>query len=137
MVWEPVVRIMASALWSPSPDSVRPSWSAPVDKTVDVPGMGIFEKGTQGAFRFEVRGIRNGVTPAGGGARCAESMTGARPTGPTHKGQGCHQVLIKGSPDLVISVHGHDAVERGPADGSTTNPYSECHPGGVRRGAGC
>jgi 2,4-diaminopentanoate dehydrogenase len=26
-------------------------------------------------------------------------------------------VLIKGSPDLAISVHGHDAIEPGPAGG--------------------
>lgn len=117
MVWEPVVRIMASALEYPL-DSVETFVERrPLEQTVDVPGMGIFEKGTQGAFRFEVRGIRNGVTRlvvehiTRIDDRCAPDW----PYPP--KGQGCHQVLIKGSPDLVISVHGHDAVEPGPAGG--------------------
>ena len=33
------------------------------------------------------------------------------------EGRGCHQVLMRGNPDLTVSVHGHDAVEPGPAGG--------------------
>jgi hypothetical protein len=79
--------------------------------------MGIFKKGTQGAFRFEVRGIRNGVQRL-----VVEHITRiddhCSPDWPyPPQGQGCHQVLIKGSPDLVINVHGGDAIEPGPAGG--------------------
>jgi hypothetical protein len=33
------------------------------------------------------------------------------------QGQGCHQAVIRGNPELVVSVHGHDPVEPGPAGG--------------------
>lgn len=117
MVWEPMVRIMASALDYPL-DSVETFVERrPLEQAVEVPGMGVFDQGTQGAFRFEVRGIRNGVARlvvehiTRIDDRCAPDWPY-----PPH-GQGCHQVLIKGSPDLAISVHGHDAIEPGPAGG--------------------
>jgi len=111
------VRVMAAALEYPL-DSVETFVERrALEQAVDVPGMGVFEQGTQGAFRFEVRGVRNGVTRlvvehiTRIDDRCAPDW----PYPP--QGQGCHQVLIKGSPDLVISVHGHDAIEPGPAGG--------------------
>jgi hypothetical protein len=33
------------------------------------------------------------------------------------EGRGCHRVLVKGSPDLHVSIHGEDAHEPGPAGG--------------------
>ena len=33
------------------------------------------------------------------------------------EGEGCHQTVIKGNPELVASLHGHDPVEPGPAGG--------------------
>lgn len=79
--------------------------------------MGLFGKGTQGAFRFEVCGILNGETRLAVEhvTRIDDECASDWPYPP--QGRGCHQVLIKGSPDLTISVHGHDAIEPGPAGG--------------------
>jgi hypothetical protein len=124
MVWEPMLHIVASAL-EISLDSVETHVERrALEQSVDVPTMGVFEAGTQGAFRFEVRGILNGQTRL-----VVEHITRiddeCAPDWPyPPQGQGCHQILIKGSPDLTISVHGHDAIEPGPAgsgNGSAAN----------------
>lgn len=117
LVWEPMLRILSSALDYPLDGIETCVERRPLEQAVEVAGMGRFEAGTQGAFRFEVRGIRNGnarlvvehITRIDD--RCAPDW----PYPP--QGQGCHQVLIRGNPDLVISVHGHDPVEPGPAGG--------------------
>lgn len=117
MVWEPTLHIMAEALAYPL-DSIEVEVERrALEQTVEVPGMGTFEAGSQGAFRFEVRGMRKGesrlvvehITRIDD--RCAPDW----PYPP--QGQGCHQVLISGNPDLVLSLHGHDPVEPGPAGG--------------------
>ena len=117
MVWEPMVRIIADALEYPL-DSVETLVERlPLERTVDVPGMGVFEEGTQGAFRFEVRGMRNGTARIvlEHITRIDEDCAPDWPYPP--EGQGCHQILIEGSPNLVLSVHGQDAIEPGPAGG--------------------
>ena len=117
MVWEPMLHIIAGAL-EMSLDSIEVHVERRVlERSVDVPGMGLFEQGSQGAFRFEVRGIHNGATRL-----VVEHITRiddeCAPDWPyPPQGQGCHQVLIKGSPNLVLSVHGHDPIEPGPAGG--------------------
>jgi hypothetical protein len=72
--------------------------------------MGRFERGTQGAFRFEVQAL------VGGEPRLVvEHVTRIdpetapqwpRPPGP----QGCHQVRIQGDPDLVLTLECEDAA---------------------------
>jgi hypothetical protein len=55
------------------------------------------------------------------------------------QGQGCHQLLIKGSPDLTLSVHGHDAIEPGPAgggNGSAANRVVNAIPAVCAAGSG-
>lgn len=117
MVWEPMLHIMAQAL-EITLDSVAVHVERrALERSVEVPGMGVFEQGSQGAFRFEVRGNCNGATRL-----VLEHITriddDCAPDWPyPPHGRGCHQVLIKGSPDLVLSVHGHDAIEPGPAGG--------------------
>src|SRR5436309_117429 len=60
MVWAPMVRILAEAL-GVELEAVRTHVERrPLERTVEVPGMGTFEAGTQGAFRFEVQGIVDG-----------------------------------------------------------------------------
>lgn len=117
MVWEPMLRVMSAALEYPLDRVETFVERRALERTVEVPGMGQFEAGTQGAFRFEVRGIRNGITRL-----VVEHITriddDCAPDWPyPPQGRGCHQVLLSGSPDLVISVHGHDAIEPGPAGG--------------------
>ena len=117
MVWEPMLRILSEALDCPLDEVETCVERRPLEQAVDVPGMGRFERGTQGAFRFEVRGIRSGIARlvvehvTRIDDRCAPDW----PYPP--KGQGCHQVVIKGNPELLVSVHGHDPVEPGPAGG--------------------
>ena len=60
MVWAPMVRILADALELELEDIRSTSNAAPLERTIDVAGMGVFEEGTQGAFRFEVQGIVDG-----------------------------------------------------------------------------
>ena len=69
MVWAPMVRVLADFL-EVTVDRIEIAVERrPLERTIDVPNMGVFEQGTQGAFRFEVRGHRPGSTPAGGRAR--------------------------------------------------------------------
>ena len=71
--------------------------------------MGTFEKGSLGAFRFEVQGM---VT---GRARfVVEHITRisdqTAPQWPRPRGQGHHQVIIKGHPEIVLTLECEDAA---------------------------
>lgn len=116
-VWGPMVQLVAAALDYPLDDIETVVERLPLEKDVDVPGMGLFEKGTQGAFRFEVRGMRNGEARI-----VVEHVTRidddcGRDWPYPLEGRGCHQTIIRGNPKLVVSSHGQDPVEPGPAGG--------------------
>ena len=55
MVWAPMLRAVGDALGQPVESIEVHVERRPLEKTIDVPGMGQFDAGTQGAFRFEVR----------------------------------------------------------------------------------
>jgi hypothetical protein len=116
-VWAPMIQIIAKAL-DYSLDAIETFVEKlPLQEDINVAGMGDFKKGTQGAFRFEVRGMRNGKSRI-----VVEHITRiddrCGPDWPyPPEGQGCHQTVIKGNPELVVSLHGHDPVEPGPAGG--------------------
>lgn len=117
MVWEPMLRILSRALDYPLDRVDTMVERLPLVNPVDVPGMGRFEAGTQGAFRFEVRGMRDERARF-----VVEHITRIDDQCAPHwpyppQGQGCHQVLIKGNPHLCLSVHGEDPIEPGPAGG--------------------
>ena len=60
MVWGPMLRLIAEALGE-SLDAVETVVEKrALERDVEVAGMGHFAKGTQGAFRFEVRGMVDG-----------------------------------------------------------------------------
>jgi hypothetical protein len=96
----------------------------PLEKTIEVPGMGRFDAGSQGAFRFEVRGFHGGqalyvlehIT------RIDDDCAPEWPYPP--QGQGCHQVIISGNPDLHVSLHAHDHHEPGAAGGGNASAAS-------------
>jgi hypothetical protein len=117
MVWSPMIEMVAKGL-DYKLDAIETFVEKrPLDKTINVAGMGEFKKGTQGAFRFEVRGLVNGVTRI-----VAEHITRidndcAPDWAYPPQGEGCHQLVLKGNPELVVSLHGHDPVEPGPAGG--------------------
>ena len=121
IVWEPMVRIVADAL-DFELDAVETFHERrALDKTVDVDGMGVFNEGTQGAFRFEVRGVKDGATRI-----VVEHVTriddDCAPDWPyPTDGRGCHRIVISGTPRLHIEVHGHDPVEPGPAGGGNAS----------------
>jgi hypothetical protein len=120
-VWEPMVRIVADGLGLELDRVDTFKERRALSETVDVDGMGRFEKGTQGAFRFEVRGIKDDRTRI-----VVEHVTrihdDCAPDWPyPPEGQGCHRLIIKGAPTLHITVHGHDPVETGPAGGGNAS----------------
>jgi hypothetical protein len=93
----------------------------PLEQTIEVAGMGRFEAGTQGAFRFQISG-----TTAADVRYVLEHVTriddNCAPDWPRPPvGGGCHQVLVTGSPSLELSVHGHDPVETGPGGGGNSS----------------
>jgi len=117
MVWAPMVRIIGEALEHPVDDIEVIVERLPLDRTIEIAGMGTFEKGTQGAFRFELQGLHRGralyvlehITRIDD--QCAPHW--AQPP----EGGGCHQLIIKGNPELNITCHAHDRYEPGAAGG--------------------
>lgn len=108
MVWEPMVRALGDALNRPV-DAVSVFVERrPLEKDVSAPGMGVFEKGTQGAFRFEVVGHHKGKK-----LFVVEHITridnDCAPDWPyPPEGEGCHAVVITGNPTVHVSVHSED-----------------------------
>ncbi len=117
MVWAPMVRILADLLAVDLEGITTSVERRPLERTVEVPGMGTFEQGTLGAFRFEVTGTVGGrpllvvehVTRIDD--ECAPEWL--RPVFPG----GEHRVTISGHPDLTVSVHGTEPGEPGAAGG--------------------
>ena len=117
MVWEPMVRLLADALGA-TVDHIEISVERrPLERTIELPAMGRFDAGTQGAFRFEVRGICDDATRfvMEHITRIDEACAPDWPYPP--EGSGCHRVVISGSPNLHVSVHAVDAHEPGAAGG--------------------
>lgn len=121
MIWGPMVRLVGNALGQPVEDVNVVIRRKPLERTIEVPGMGTFEKGTMGAFWFEVQGM------VGGEPRfIVEHVTRiddeCAPDWPyPAEGGGCHQVYIGGDPDLHLSVHCTDHYDPGPAAGGNAS----------------
>lgn len=116
-VWEPSVRILGEALGRPVEGVETHVERRALEQTVEVAGMGTFDAGTQGAFRFEVRGICGGAA-----LYVVEHITriddACAPDWPyPTKGRGAHGVQIKGSPNLHVELHADDDRESGAAAG--------------------
>ncbi len=116
-IWEPMVRLVGQGLGIELDEVKTQVERRALDKTVNVDGMGEFVDGSQGAFRFEVQGMKNGkalivaehITRID--ASCAQDWPY-----PPNAG-GCHRVIIKGNPDLSVTVHGDDHFDSGAAAG--------------------
>ncbi len=117
MVWAPMVRILADLLEVELDGIDIAVERRPLERTIEVPGMGTFVTGTQGAFRFEVRGMVDGfarlvvehVTRIDD--ECAPDWQQSTKPG------GEHRVQITGHPNLEVSVHGTETGESGAAGG--------------------
>lgn len=117
MVWAPMVRILADAL-EVELDEVRTQVERrPLERTIEVEGMGTFEAGTQGAFRFEVQGIVDGraLLVVEHVTRIDDDCAPEWPTS-TQPG-GIHRVRITGHPNLDVTIHGTEPGEPGAAGG--------------------
>ena len=121
MVWGPMVRLVGQALDAPVEKVEIEVERRPLEQAVDTENMGRFEPGTQGAFRFEAKGYHGGqpLFVVEHVTRIDDSCAPDWPRPPT--GSGCHQVLVTGSPDLELTVHGHDPVEPGLAGGGNSS----------------
>ncbi|MFT4517727.1 MAG: hypothetical protein ACI9JM_000104 [Halioglobus sp.] len=124
MVWAPMVRLVGQALGKPVEEIKVVVERLPLERTIEVAGMGTFEKGTQGAFRFEVQGYHGGKA-----LFVLEHVTriddDCAPDWPyPAEGRGCHQVIISGDPDLHVSVHAEDHHEPGAAGGGNASAAS-------------
>jgi hypothetical protein len=116
MVWAPMVRVLADLLEVPLDAVTTHVERRALERTIDVPGMGTFAEGTQGAFRFEVRGLVDGRPRL-----VVEHVTriddACAPDWPQSAIGGEHRVLITGHPNLEVSVHGTEPGEPGAAGG--------------------
>ncbi|MEP5837490.1 MAG: hypothetical protein ABJ322_07215 [Marinobacter sp.] len=117
MVWAPMVRLVGDALGKPVQRIETSVERRPLEKTIQVDGMGQFDAGTQGAFRFELRGYHGDQA-----LYVVEHVTriddDCAPDWPyPAEGRGCHQAIIRGNPDLVVSLHAEDHFEAGAAGG--------------------
>jgi hypothetical protein len=116
-VWEPMVRIVADGVGA-ALDAVETHVErVPLERSIDVPGMGRFEAGTQGAFRFEVRGMIQG-SPRIVVEHVTRIDDDCAPQWPSPPNQGgVHRVLLRGRPDLEVTLHSEDPLESGPGAG--------------------
>jgi 2,4-diaminopentanoate dehydrogenase len=121
MVWAPMVRVLAEMLEVELESVTTTVERRPLERTIDVPGMGVFEQGTQGAFRFEVQGNVGGrpfvvaehITRIDD--RCAPDWPQSSSPG------GEHRIVMSGHPDLTVSVHGTEPGEPGAAGGGNAS----------------
>ncbi len=121
MVWAPMLKLVGEALGNPVERIETMVERRPLEQAVDVPGMGRFEAGTQGAFRFEVRGLvgDQALYVLEHVTRIDDACAPDWPYPP--EGRGCHQAIISGDPTLTVSLHGEDSVESGAAGGGNAS----------------
>lgn len=121
MVWGPVVRVVADGLGVDVDAIETHVEKRPLERTVTVDGMGDFDEGTLGAFRFEVRGIVDGQ-PLIVMEHITRIDDDCAPEWPLpHHGQGLHAVTITGRPELTVEVHGIEHGEPGAAGGGNAS----------------
>ncbi|NUP67174.1 MAG: dihydrodipicolinate reductase [Nonomuraea sp.] len=121
MVWGGQVRLMARALGVELDDLREVVERRALDRTVTTASMGAFEAGTQGAVRFEVRGVVEGepriviehVT------RIHPSCAPDWPVAPDG-GDGAHRVIIEGRPRIEVTVEATDEGGNRSAGGNAT-----------------
>ena len=114
MVWGPVVRVVADGLGVAIDEIRTVVEKRALERTVTVAGMGDFEKGGMGAFRFEVQGIVDG-RPLIVMEHITRIDDECAPEWPVpHTGQGLHAVTVSGRPDLTVEVQAPNTVNPAP-----------------------
>lgn len=121
MVWGGQLRLIARALGVELDDIVEHVERRALDETVENAAMGTFEKGTQGALRFEVQGIVDGEPKIviehinRIDASCAPDWPS-----PPDGGDGAHRVIIEGRPRIEVNVEATDEGGNRAAGGNAT-----------------
>lgn len=121
VVWGGQVRLMARALGVELDDITETLERRALEITAHTPRMGAFDAGTQGAVRFEVRGI-----VAGEPRIVVEHVTRIHPDcapdwpTPPDGGDGAHRVIIEGRPRIEVSVEATDEDGNRAAGGNAT-----------------
>ena len=121
MVWAPMLRVLAEQLGLQLDEVTTHVERRPLERTVEVDGMGTFEVGTQGAFRFEVRGIIDGraLLVVEHVTRIDDECAPDWPQSSSPGGE--HRIVMSGHPHLTVSVHGTEPGEPGAAGGGNAS----------------
>lgn len=120
MVWGGQVRLIARALGLEVDEIRETLLRRPLEDDV-TNGMGRFEKGTQGALRFEVQGVVDGEVRI-----VIEHVTRIAPTCatdwpmPPDGGDGAHKVVIEGRPRIEVNIEATDEGGNRAAGGNAT-----------------
>ena len=115
LIWGGMLRTLASEL-DAGPLEIREEVETrPLPRSIEVPGMGVFDEGTLGAFRFEVQGWARGraVFVIEHVTRIADDLA---PEWPAASEQGVHRVIIEGRPRLEVTLVARDGSAN-PAEG--------------------
>lgn len=126
MVWAPMIRVLADMLDVEVESITTEVERRPLTRTIDVPGMGVFEEGTLGAFRFQVTGTVGGrpllvvehITRIDD--ECAPEWRSSTMPG------GEHRIELSGHPHLEVIVHGNEPGEPGAAGGGNASAANRC-----------
>ena len=126
MVWAPMLRILADLLDVTIDEITTTVERRPLERTIEVDGMGTFEAGTLGAFRFEVAARVGDRTPF-----VVEHVTriddDCAPEWPRSSSPGGeHKIVMSGHPHLEVTVHGTEPGEPGAAGGGNASAANRC-----------
>jgi hypothetical protein len=115
LVWGGMLRTLADGLGVELERIEEHVEMRPLERTLEIPGMGVFEAGSLGAFRFEVRGLARGRD-----AFVIEHVTRIcdelAPEWPSSATRGCHRVVVEGRPRLQVTLEADDGTAN-PAEG--------------------
>jgi hypothetical protein len=117
IVWGPMLHTMAEAFGLELTEIVEVEERLPLAETVEVGGMGEFEAGTQGALKFEVRGMvgDRALFVVEHVTRIIDDIAPHWESPPSGKA-GAHRLIISGRPDITFSIEAEDG-DNNPASG--------------------
>ena len=109
LIWGAMVRTLADGLGVTLDEIRHVVERRPLERTIDTPEMGVFEKGMQGAFRFEVQGVVAGKAKivCEHITRIDDEIAPDWPRPPAGQ-RGSYAVIIEGDPrfEVAIMLHG-------------------------------
>ena len=126
MVWAPMLRILADLMGVEIDEITTTVERRPLERTIEVPGMGTFEAGTLGAFRFEVAARIGDRTPfvVEHVTRIDDECAPEWPRSASPGGE--HKIVMSGHPHLEVTVHGTEPGEPGAAGGGNASAANRC-----------